>query len=101
MVTGSDLTPNFSGRPGSVLLIASALLLIKSFQAAASLGWSFQNGGSGAPIRACSCGLTPAVGTAISLAGASRMPASSAKAALGTARLTARTKRYHLTLVFM
>src|SRR5882724_3362383 len=87
--------------PGNVLMIWSARVLISSFHAAASLGWSFQNGGSGAPIRDCSCTLTSAVDTRISLAGTSRVPPSSEKAALGTARPTARTARCHLKFVFI
>src|SRR6266436_6803054 len=77
-------------------MIWSARVLISAFHVAASLGWSFQNGGSGAPMRAWSCGLTSAVGTAISLAGTSRVPASSAKAAVGTATPSATTTKYNL-----
>src|SRR5882724_8433730 len=50
-------------------------------------------------MMAWSCGLTSAVGTAISLAGTSRMPPSSAKTAVGTATPNARTARCHLKLV--
>src|ERR1700726_776907 len=50
-------------------------------------------------MRACSCGLTSAVGTAISLAGTSRVLASRAKAAVGTATPSARTARCNLKLV--
>src|SRR5450755_2939731 len=50
-------------------------------------------------MRAWSYGLTSAVGTAISLAGTSRVPASRAKAAVGTATPIARTARCNLKLV--
>src|SRR5450631_616540 len=50
-------------------------------------------------MRAWSCGLTSAVGTAISLAGTSRVPASRAKAAVGTARPSATTTKYNLKLI--
>src|ERR1700732_668370 len=50
-------------------------------------------------MRAWSCGLTSAVGTAISLAGTSRVPASRAKAAVGTATPSARTTKCNLKLI--
>src|SRR5260370_31532313 len=52
-------------------------------------------------MRTCSFGLTSAVGTAISLAGTSRVPASSAKAPVGMARPSARTARCNLKLVLI
>src|SRR5215468_7560194 len=82
-------------------MIWSARALISAFHAAASLGCSFQNGGSGAPMRTCSFGLTSAVGTAISLAGTSRVPASSAKAPVGMAKPSARTASWNLKIVLI
>jgi hypothetical protein len=56
---------------------------------------------AGAPIADCSCALTPAVGTGISFAGTSRVPASSEKAAVGSARPTAKAARRNLELVII
>src|SRR5258708_31913671 len=50
-------------------------------------------------MRAWSCGLTSAVGTAISLPGTSRVPVSRAKAAAGTATPSARAARCNLKLI--
>src|SRR5215471_17197933 len=52
-------------------------------------------------MRTCSFGLTSAVGTAISLAGTSRVPASSAKAPVGMAKPSARTARCNLKIVLI